>query len=215
MEWTPASGEQERHNVTVITVGSRYCSLYSISSSLSHATLEQPFRTPTNKVRGKILLKKSSFLCLPSCVVYSCVIIMLVSGYHCVGMHPAYIYIYIYIYICMYISAWTANVNITQVPFFESLVWLELELNPSLPDHWRTLYSLDVYKWKDEGITESEIKVKTGKTNLQTKRQTPPHTQTPSQLPPPQLPPSLLLLLLLLIIIHKRTYITICALIFG
>ena len=35
MEWTPASGEQERHNVTVITVGSRYYSLYLISSSLS------------------------------------------------------------------------------------------------------------------------------------------------------------------------------------
>ena len=45
MEWTPASGEQERHNVTVITVGSRYYSFCSVSSSLSHATLEQPFRT--------------------------------------------------------------------------------------------------------------------------------------------------------------------------
>ena len=45
MEWIPASGKQERDNVTVITVGSRYYSLYSISSSLSHATLEQPFRT--------------------------------------------------------------------------------------------------------------------------------------------------------------------------
>ena len=55
MEWTPASGERERHNVTVITVGSKYYSLYSVSSSLSHATLEQPFRNLTNKVRGKIL----------------------------------------------------------------------------------------------------------------------------------------------------------------
>ena len=45
MEWTPASGEQEIHNVTVITVGSRYYCLCSVSSSLSHATLEQPFRT--------------------------------------------------------------------------------------------------------------------------------------------------------------------------
>ena len=45
MEWTPASREQERHNVTVITVGSRYYSLCLVSSSLSHATLEQPFRT--------------------------------------------------------------------------------------------------------------------------------------------------------------------------
>ena len=40
MEWTPASGEQERHNVTVITVGSRYYSLCSVSNSFSHATLE-------------------------------------------------------------------------------------------------------------------------------------------------------------------------------
>ena len=29
-----------------------------------------------------------------------------------------------------------------QEPFFESLVWLDLRLNPGLPDHWRTLYSL-------------------------------------------------------------------------
>ena len=45
IEWTPASGEQEIHNMTVITVGSRYYSLCSVSSSLSQATLEQPFRT--------------------------------------------------------------------------------------------------------------------------------------------------------------------------
>ena len=29
-----------------------------------------------------------------------------------------------------------------QVPFFESLVWLNLGLNPGLLDHWWTLYSL-------------------------------------------------------------------------
>ena len=39
MDWTPASWEQERHNVTLITVGSRNYSLCSVSSSLSHATL--------------------------------------------------------------------------------------------------------------------------------------------------------------------------------
>ena len=44
MEWTLESGEQERHNVTVITVGSKCYSLCLVSSSLSHATLEQPFR---------------------------------------------------------------------------------------------------------------------------------------------------------------------------
>ena len=37
--------ERKRHNVTVITVGSRYYSLCSVSSSLSHANYEQPFRT--------------------------------------------------------------------------------------------------------------------------------------------------------------------------
>ena len=30
-----------------------------------------------------------------------------------------------------------------QVPFLKSLVWLDLGLNPGLPDHWRTLYLLD------------------------------------------------------------------------
>ena len=31
------------------------------------------------------------------------------------------------------------------VPFFESLVWLDLRLNPGLPDKWRTLNSLYFY----------------------------------------------------------------------
>ena len=45
MEWTPASGEQERHNVTVITVGSKYCS-YVRSPAPSHMqTLNNPFKT--------------------------------------------------------------------------------------------------------------------------------------------------------------------------
>ena len=56
MEWTPASGEQERHNVTVITVGSRNYSLCSVSSSLLHATLEQPFRTFAIKWEVNIFL---------------------------------------------------------------------------------------------------------------------------------------------------------------
>ena len=29
-----------------------------------------------------------------------------------------------------------------QVPLLKSLVWRDLRLNPSLPDHWRTLYTL-------------------------------------------------------------------------
>ena len=60
MEWTPASGEQERHNATVITVGSRNYSLCSVSSSFSHATFEQPVRTLAIKWEVYILVKKSS-----------------------------------------------------------------------------------------------------------------------------------------------------------
>ena len=45
--------EQERHNVTVITVGSKYCS-YVRSPAPSHMQpLNNPFETLTNKVRGK------------------------------------------------------------------------------------------------------------------------------------------------------------------
>ena len=43
MEWTPTSGEQERHNVTVITVGSKY-EVYIRSPAPSHMqTLNNPF----------------------------------------------------------------------------------------------------------------------------------------------------------------------------
>ena len=91
MEWTPASGEQERHKVTVITVGSRYYSLCSVSRSLSHATLEQPFRTLAMKWEVKNIVKEV-LLRLPSCVVSSCVLIIAsVSIQH----------IYIYVYVCV------------------------------------------------------------------------------------------------------------------
>ena len=36
--------------------------------------------------------------------------------------------------------------------FFESLVWLNLGLNPNLLDHWWTLYS--VSQWAGEGVDE-------------------------------------------------------------
>ena len=93
MEWTPASGKQERHNVAVITVGSRYYSLYSISSSLSHATLEQPFRTLTNKGRGKYFIKKSS------CVVSSRVFVTASLIIASVCIQPIYVYVCISIFI--------------------------------------------------------------------------------------------------------------------
>ena len=73
MEWTPKSGEQERHNVTVITVGSKY-EVYVRSPAPSYMqTLNNPFQTLQIKREVKILEKKSScvfilrrfFLCLP------------------------------------------------------------------------------------------------------------------------------------------------------
>ena len=91
MEWTPRPlvehlREQERHNVTVITVGSKY-EVYVRSSAPSHMqTVEQPFRTLAIKWEVNIFLKKSScvvsscililhasFIPALSCVVYSCV----------------------------------------------------------------------------------------------------------------------------------------------
>ena len=32
-----------------------------------------------------------------------------------------------------------------QIPYFQSLAWLDLGLNTGLSDHWQTLYSLDQY----------------------------------------------------------------------
>ena len=59
-------------------------SLCSVSSTLSHANLEQPFRTLAIKWEVNIFVKKSS------CVLYSCVC------YLCVGMYPAYICIFLH-----------------------------------------------------------------------------------------------------------------------
>ena len=81
MEWTPRPlvehlREQERHNVTVITVGSKY-EVYVRSPASSHMqTLKQPFQTLAIKWVVNIFLKKSflrlyhafSFLRLYRCV---------------------------------------------------------------------------------------------------------------------------------------------------
>ena len=42
-----------------------------------------------------------------------------------------------------------SSVRRYQVPFFKSLVWCNLGLNPGLPGHWRRLYPL--VQWS-EGI---------------------------------------------------------------
>ena len=89
MEWTPKSGEQERHKVTVITVGSKY-EVYVRSPAPSHMqTLNNPFELLQIEWEVNIIVKKSSCV-LSSCVVYDCVC------YHCVGMYPVYICIWEY-----------------------------------------------------------------------------------------------------------------------
>ena len=90
MEWTPRHlvehlREQERHNVTVITVGSKY-EVYVRSPASSHMqTLKQPFRTLAIKWEVNIFLKKSS------CVLSLCICRLSCVCYHCVGMYPVYI----------------------------------------------------------------------------------------------------------------------------
>ena len=95
MEWTPASGEQERHNMTVITVGSRNYSLCSVSSSLSHATLEQPFRTLAIKWEVNIFVKKSLCVFLPVLSLHACIFVTasVIIASVCIQ--------YIYVYFCM------------------------------------------------------------------------------------------------------------------
>ena len=54
--------------------GSKYYSLCSVSSSLSHANPTQPFRTLTNKVRGIYICKEVFLrLCHCVCLYYACV----------------------------------------------------------------------------------------------------------------------------------------------
>ena len=60
--------------------GVKIWSLCSVSSILSHATLQQPFRTLAIKREVNIFLKKSPSCLLPWCVVY-----------HCVSIYPEYI----------------------------------------------------------------------------------------------------------------------------
>ena len=43
------------------------------------------------------------------------------------------------------------NIWQLKILFFEALVWLNLGLNPSLPDHWWTLYSLGQWPGNTNG----------------------------------------------------------------
>ena len=109
MEWTPRPlvehlREQERHNVTVITVGSKY-EVYVRSPASSHMqTLKQPFQTLAIKWEVNIFLKKS--LCVFLLALCCCELF--------------------YIYMCMYVDVnlhmWLYNnsTHKTLVPFEDS-----------------------------------------------------------------------------------------------
>ena len=63
--------QRDGHNL-----GVRIVQLCSISSSLSHATLEQPFRTLAIKWEVNIFVKKSSCVFLPASFITACVVII-------------------------------------------------------------------------------------------------------------------------------------------
>ena len=103
MEWTPRPPvehlrEQERHNVTVITVGSKY-EAYVRSPASSH--LNKPFEPLQIKWEVTMLLKKCSCVFLPAsflhasfCVrLYSCVFV-LDASFIIVSVFIQYIYMY-------------------------------------------------------------------------------------------------------------------------
>ena len=79
MEWTPRPlvehlREQERHNMTVITVGSKY-EVYVRSPASSHMqTLKQPFQTLQIKWEVNIFLKKSSCVFFPASFICASVV---------------------------------------------------------------------------------------------------------------------------------------------
>ena len=58
--------------------GVKIWSLCSVSSTLSHANLQQPFRTLAIKWEVNIIVKKSSCVFLPSCILHSCVLFLCV-----------------------------------------------------------------------------------------------------------------------------------------
>ena len=77
-------GERERHNVADHNFGVKIFQLCSVSSSLSHANLEQPFRTLAIKWEVYIFIKKSFSVFIIACVVYHCVCYPCVCIYYCV-----------------------------------------------------------------------------------------------------------------------------------
>ena len=102
-------GERERHNADGHNFGVIIFQLCSVSSSLSHANFEQPFRNLQIKWEVNILLKKSScvFLCASfiTASLSSCVCLLLCrydAAWCCRWLYNIYIYIYIWLNIIVF-----------------------------------------------------------------------------------------------------------------
>ena len=81
---TPTSGEQERHNVTVITVGSKY-EVYVRCPAPSHMqTLNIPFE-PCNKLRGIYFVKEVLASFITASVIIASVCIQHIYVYFCMN----------------------------------------------------------------------------------------------------------------------------------
>ena len=52
--------------------------------------------------------------------------------------------------------------EVSSTIFFKSLVWLDLGLKPDLPDHWRTLYLVSLFKdiWPEPNLYQMRTGVK-------------------------------------------------------
>ena len=71
MEWTPATREQERHNVTVISSGGQNM---KFMFGLQHPLTCKPWTTlsnPCNKVRGKYICKEVSRVFIPASFLHA------------------------------------------------------------------------------------------------------------------------------------------------
>ena len=94
------------------------------------------------------------YVCICVCVyigVCVCVCLFVCAHTHVRGRIYIYIYTRTHVWVrthtCVYMYVHISNSQCHkarryQVPFYKSLVWRDVGLNPSLPDHWRTLYLL-------------------------------------------------------------------------
>ena len=126
LQWSPRPlvehlREQERHNVTVITVGSKY----EVHVGLQHPLTCKPWTTlsnPCNKVSGKYICKEvscvfllASFITASVIIASVCIQYIYVCNNHYIDYVPVYIcirVIYLYIF-CGYTTYLLEKIDIT------------------------------------------------------------------------------------------------------